>query len=855
MTNIRKFWSRDDETRNFGFGRNGRLIPMFALSSSVGFAWGVEIEGDAPAKATAQDLEDLHRWTSAGLREAHVRLPTVAVVYRNEDRDRDWETKVLSRLEPSGNSAATWIAWSGQCPRSVAKDLLDPEVVKVSFHSTTEADFDEKLETWMEEPRFESLVAFLEAVRGYRHRSSTTGLDEYRREAEADFRRTLERVALHEPTTTNSSTPAESQSRIATPGSPRISMLKLENVAGLEHLEIPFADHVTIITGGNGTGKSTISNALLRVLTGDSHWDNRRLSRQRSTTASITIQKQEEGHPTCDTIEITGNDTREQGWWTAGTLIPRRVMRNLTGLLDQQIEPAMTDGDRPAILQTLRSRSPREEALWQLLLHEEDGSSRVEQVIGTVKTTRKDEMDLAGMCEEHRSFVEDLRQGLLSVLGDSAPSEIDSGIRALIEQLESTEPPSLEVDLPRRLLEAVRDAQQTTSTHSGHRSRSDVERELGAVEATMESHRAVLDWLRTGQSNLGDLLDGLLEGNSRWASPPTDVPPEICDQVVEAFQQVQIGALSDLRDHVRRSTERATHTMRQVRDLRIELAGLQGPRNADEMRNWLDATRQGLEQWLSNHEAAWNNATRALRRSIRASENLETNRRELSRLDDVSGSLNALRDAMSAQLGDELAGQIQRAVNRVVRRYGTIGDELPGEGDDGPLHLRIDKAELMQFKLDGPHGRDVSTLSTGQKHQFTLARVIAERQLIQASQAGKYIGHRCIILDDVAASHDEDALARESLILRQLAYHPNEPNQVQLIILTHHRGLAERYCELLAPPPDCRAKLIQLANDPLKGCREFDLLPSHALDQDNEKHLRKALFRALTFGRRSPSEE
>ena len=839
MSDLRELWA-SAEPATHRFGRNGHLRPVLTLYTGVGFGWGVRVDPGASAVEVAQDLEDLHRWTAVGLREVGVTLPTVVVACAEGAESAEWERDVRARLDPGGSSAATWIVSDGEQPRKVMEDLLNPDVVTVPFHLNTETEFANELEHF--EENHVELRTFLQWIREYQPWSSESGtsLEQYRWNTSSVFRDAFGAFLNHSLQTV--AVPEVETQPVNAPGAPALRKLTLDNVGGTAGLELLFARHVTIVAGANGAGKSTISNALLHVLTGRSFWNTDRLRRYGNKATVISLEMEGEW-TTPQYLSIEDSSHHEGCWWAKGSLIPGIVLRDLTGLLDQHIEHRMNADERSAILQTLRPRPPREEALRQLLHSDEGAPSHAQFALRERQAHWEAEQELADSVKARADELERLRTGLVGTI-DVQRLEESHPVSALVRQLSDVTLSELRKDQPRELAVAIQrglDAGHLTSTST--RSESEVVAELRVAEADEARHRAVLDWLGRDQRGLAAVLEGLAQGHSRWSSVPPEVPVETHGRVLQSFRAVDVSGLAELREHVRRSTEDAERAMRRVRQLRAEYQEVCTLVADDVLQGALDA----VADWRGQYEHSWSEAIRLFRSAQTAAEveNSSIRERELDRLRSISSSLAALEDRLGPGQGDsELSKAIAGAVNRVLRRYGTVGSQRPAEAGDGPLSLELDNNFRMKFSVGG---RSISTLSTGQKHQFTLARVIAERQLIQASKASQYLGHRCLILDDVASSHDDDALAREALILRQLAYHPTEANQVQLVLFTHNRRLARRYCGLLAPPPGCEAKLVEL--DVHGEPRTHDLLPSAMIHTDDDD-LRGALFRTLSFGRR-----
>lgn len=910
----KQLWRREDGSPapdRPRFGRDGLLTPLSAWHSPIGFAWVVRV--DAPAKKLsraiaariARDIEDVHRWTSATLNEHGVRLPTVVVAALPKllQPHRD---AIQRALHEGDNAAATWLVAEGSIEqggdngseehdsdarreartqaRAVVEDLLNPEIVGVKFKARTEADFQEVLRSWSSDQALQPLAPLLTRIANHPRWSPRSNilLEEFRNRARDKLHGWFEDHLQGRP---EPSTIEAINSAVVQPGAHRLRSLRIENIGGIKGpLTLQLGRHITIVLAGNGIGKSSITNGLLRVLTGSAYWNDRDLCRQDragATNASIGVEREDGGSD--DKIELEPGEDPEDGirvdstqvWWADDAMFPPDEMRDLTGQADQQIERRIMDDKRSAILQTLRPRTPREDALWELIRESRGDRSTADKLVDERLNQLEEEDELAEQIAARAQEVAKLRDaGVEAVrqhLQHSSGHPALGRIIAQLDRLKKAEPdtfgeaehqPTQEFE---RLQTSLKDLLRR---HSGaartDRSLAEVEADLREARSQAVEHRAVLKWLGGSTEedavSLAAVLQQLAEGRARWSAVPDGVPEHIYAPVRESFAAIDAEDLDALRQHVDRSTTQAQQALERLRVLSRQRDALLD--DSTEVQQALERALQALEDWLTRSKVDWNNKVMGLRDAHRAVARTDARNKERSYVRGIQRSIIELRGRMAAENLEELTGRIQRATNQVIRRYGTIGTRLPMKTSDriegeGPIRLTLDSSDRMKLRVDDAD-RPIQTLSTGQKHQLTLARVIAERQLVQSSDAAQYLGHRLLILDDVASSHDEDAVAREALILRQLAYHPKDKVQVQLLVLTHHRRLARRYCQLLAPPQDCELRLVELSPGEAEGVVHIEERPqlhSEKLDSINPEHLLEPLFRTLCFGRSDPTPE
>lgn len=286
------------------------------------------------------------------------------------------------------------------------------------------------------------------------------------------------------------------------------------------------------------------------------------------------------------------------------------------------------------------------------------------------------------------------------------------------------------------------------------------------------------------------------------------------------------------------------------------------------LANNIATARNALKRWMDSSVLfdVETELDRARRASLR-SDYAECRRR----LQDAKTELQVISDALPKTQWDELAKTLTEAVNSLMKRSNAI-EAIRSSGDGGgPVKVDFQgHAKTAEFRFYDD--RRPIQLSAGQYQQFALVWMIAQRMLLHKNEvARKCLGHRCLILDDAAATHDIDSVGREVISLRQLAYgqldststqggvngvssdHP----RIQLIVMTHDRELADRYLQLLAPPHGCTMLYHELPRIAFgtkpSSIRTYQVKPQQPLDSEEDRiAVIQTILRHITEGRYAP---
>lgn len=842
------------DDKELRYGRHGTLQPTGARYSGIAFAWLFQARATNAydLEKVAVDIEDVHAWTRATLYEAGWSLPTVVVVRLPQDSQVNRNSQVnrddlMSRLFLGEDAAATWVigpddeagASSGADDDPVellVNDLLSPAVVPVELKLRTEDTFARELRA----VRHGILQPFVDFILNWKQWTDHAVVDrDSFEEYQATTRRAFEdelNALLRRPVAGSSQEVKMAES--VDDGPPPVRALKsisLTNFGGIEDATFSFGEHVTIIYAPNGAGKSSLSNGLVWALTGETWWSKNRATRvpgDSKPTARLFF----------------GDDAGILHTWgesyKPNPLYPSNLLLEVVGIADQHVEQSIGRGDRPSILRTLRPKPPREEALQVVLV------DRAPALLADYRQQLNEDQKLADDFVGRTIEVDRLRSALSgSVWGQLTDHRKDQLLGPLEALLEPRTPAG---SLPKQIYEELsRLLGGNAKAKSGQRDSEQVRTELDAAQRALAALQTLGPWVGLGQGGMLSCLHALLRGLPTWSRTPTDAPPEAVP-IALAFAMVERDALQGLVDQVQRLIGAAEVARSRVQELEAELAA---SRSAALLAN-LRKAHQEVRNWLEDNGAIWTEAVAALNRSQLAQTQGQERADALKHLAAVDEALSAFNRADQGDL-TSLRDSLLAATNSVLRRYGTLGGALPGAvATDGPLVLENSDDQRLDYRvLTGGETRPLDTLSTGQKHQYALARMVAERQLIQTTGAGAWMGHRCLVLDDAASAHDDESLGREALILRQLAYHPDKAARVQLVLLTHHESLARRWTQLLAPPNGFHANRVTLQRSkrgPLVVDDSEITTTGPAPTDESMTNLASALNRTLRFGRPTP---
>ena len=176
---------------------------------------------------------------------------------------------------------------------------------------------------------------------------------------------------------------------------------------------------------------------------------------------------------------------------------------------------------------------------------------------------------------------------------------------------------------------------------------------------------------------------------------------------------------------------------------------------------------------------------------------------------------------------DYLKRDFEATFNRMTERF-ALGKGMEKMTIEKAYNKVNDKKNLLEITADET-GIDASSndqlkkrgkacFSLGQRSQIALAFLLTSRELIQNSKNTTF-PHRVIILDDPSATFDMTNLLSQTILWRQLAYHPNPIKRYQLFIVSHHELFTDRLLDMLCPPggKKCSMHLLRFSHWPHQG--------------------------------------
>jgi energy-coupling factor transporter ATP-binding protein EcfA2 len=305
---------------------------------------------------------------------------------------------------------------------------------------------------------------------------------------------------------------------------------------------------------------------------------------------------------------------------------------------------------------------------------------------------------------------------------------------------------------------------------------------------------------------LTEVLASLMQHRQRWLDAAHQRVPELAELARElasidpAKLAAQTRALAvwlarrkELGQQQNLLARQLHDVTQRLRDATPETEALAAIRNTTALL----AQLKNVEPWYRAH--AW----------LLWDEDQELRDRRTSHLHALAGQLVDLADRLDERTDAELAclAPLRDALNQVAHRFKLGAGALPlritaVEADGGTDPDGSSAPASRRAKIAFKDGRDLHHFSSGQRSQAAVAFMVAQNQLVRASddEIARVLPHRILILDDVATSYDLSNLAAETLLWRQLAY-TDKPNlKRQIFISSHHEDLSNQLIDLLAPP-------------------------------------------------------
>lgn len=196
-----------------------------------------------------------------------------------------------------------------------------------------------------------------------------------------------------------------------------------------------------------------------------------------------------------------------------------------------------------------------------------------------------------------------------------------------------------------------------------------------------------------------------------------------------------------------------------------------------------------------------------------------------------------------------LSATINNSVQQVLGRFAiaatpTLSDasvDLQQESSGGEIH-RYRDISLANGLLHE------AEFSTGMRTQVAIAELVGQKlvALSETLPMELRVPNRVILLDDVSSSYDLTNLVRESLLWRQLAFHPDPKQRLQIFIGTHHETMTNRLYDLLTPPQGCRVIVHQITDWSVEKGPTVESFELAACDTPNWADLAATLHQELS---------
>jgi hypothetical protein len=819
----------------------------------------------AEAKALREDLLEIHR-VAASVLQDHGRSPPTLVVTTKDIPDLDLQ------VEPT--TAGTWVVPDDDGWEKIFAELTAAKLGKLSIQVEQHAvvaqtlrshaevsGLPPSLRSWLEAASRTS-DRWVEARRSERAPSRETLTVEVYQELRAALKRTIEQP---DSAWAAAPSPAAHEEGGEGPQRRRLKELQIGNLGGVgaTPLTLDLSADLTLIFGPNGTNKTTIARSLALALCGHVMGGT---AMHKDTKEGTVVVRWDAGPETTVWVEAS-QDAPEQRRSrasirdmkglprTGASLLPEAAAR-LTVLSDEYVSEVLETGLRTPSLSVLIPTSVLGDALRRLVKEETD-----EHSLNSVLRERRDELDREDMFATETEAWRAIREALTA--------EVTRPVEALLQR----HPGRLEEERTQALLEGVRreDAGRwavreledhlraglagagDTAGLSGEVSEARldaVERRLQALHQRFGEPGVALKLLVSDGVGLDQTLEQLLMARRRLEEAEVTVAGEALRRVLAELRGVDVGALEALRAEVHTMLSEVLGARQETERLQKERAALlQALRGQAWTKDLADVTR-AVAAWRDEQEAAWVEAAERWRSATRAKERAERRAEERQELEAMADALQKLGEELrwpKKEPGPGAPGAMEaiKAMEAAVNAYAGRQPSLARLGPD-LVQLSLDPQDGLTMQVAG---RSPDLLSTGQRHQLALAWVVAQRQVFEASERAHELGHRVLVLDDLASSHDQQAVGRESVLLRQLAYGKEEKEKepTQLILLLHDEELALRYLRVLAPPHGRTMNYIELRPD--GATRTYVVEPDLVPD---DEPLYCALRRELRFGRPEP---
>ena len=562
---------------------------------------------------------------------------------------------------------------------------------------------------------------------------------------------------------------------------------------------------VVLVTAGNGRGKSSLIEALSRVLNGAAfHEDGDNSTLGVPDGWRLAVEAGGREIPSDDPdwrqrLDHTRTDVPEPD-------VLRRATVFLQDRLDEQFEGGSEDSRGtilsflapfPDWLRAYEDALGRVEQRWRTDVPRDEPAQAVPSALrrreqAAAESVRVIAPLVAGGALAEGSAVEHLaRLARLATERDADPGDVGPWLDRLDDWL----------------------SQHAQWTEAHRRRVAPAAARVDAARRALRTHdadwpdlRSLATWARgiVDLDRVAELLSGLAGRPDRWADAShvrerlVDLPHESRARVPFPDEALaELAAEFDRVDQVRagryRDAVSAWATFWRERE---------AERSAREAE--LAAAEAELDRLESDRMAAEATAAldrfRAAHQALRAAEGRQElarkQRERWARLQPLLAAVTEQRrwcEALRArQLDEAVAERLRAAMDAVMQHFVVAGLE----GAPSFVRVQVDVNRAVRPALADERSLDTHA-STGQKAQLALAVLLGSNALLQ-----RWLPHRLLLLDDVSTALDLTNLAAECALLRKFAYTADEGRRRQVVIASHHDQLTHRLFDLLLPPGD-----------------------------------------------------
>lgn len=867
-----------------------------------------------PDQSIRQDVQRRLRLASLVLADHGIVCPVVGVLWggRAFERGSPWAVD----QDWHGGNFILYVEKDVEAAKDRLVDVLAPEPERLGEEEIVLPSLDEVLEALAKNVSNDDLRAVLCDLL----RSPVPPKIEDQLAFWAEHGRAKDRQT---PATNKNSSPGDHRPTF------EVSRVEQLKIGGFRGITIPLRLHIdadlVLFLGPNGTGKSSVAEALSWALTGHALTERQRHGGLQNLCVSdeapvVTLQvtPAADGDDASLKLIVTGDDYGEvtsarvasesfrasDNWFWPGTEIPPELQHRLTAFFQDEHRDLFDKRANGATLLQLLAPLPRPaERVERALRGEElmndlgDVDHRLDQEVEEAAPERGEDLwerlrQATDPLIELTREISELRE--VATVGQHVPStkdendfdkkrgdspetkvsgEIGESWGSLFESISGLDYIGVRPKSPTTWRRALRDylekahkivqnsiresvrPEDENNVHQWQARVDELQQEIASLERRAGRSNEHLEWLGVregtdGESELVLLFRLLEERRERWCSPPADladdaerirsemarVEPDrvrLCAEDARRMQQEQretAGILAKRRAEATELQSRldevyaANDQLEALKDLQARLEQL----NQESVSTALDKAWDAYRSWIRIRDSY-----------VERQKHLESFRARRRALDNLAEQ--GLRPPSTVS-DEEIRRAWETAVGRIAGRFAmTGGSKVEAIRTERNAQDHKEPIPGLDLALSGK--RRLEHFSAGQRAQLAIAQLLGQKA-IASSQSRFRFPNRILVLDDVTSTHDLTNLTREALLWRQLAYHPEQNQRLQVILSSHHDTLSNRLIDLLVPPEGRSLRVLRFDEwTPASGPRvePFDVCEASKISKQVKEALRRAL--------------